>query len=158
MADDAPPLPRRSSRFGVGKEIGGAVYVHRRYEAQLGAAVEEARRRLPADFSYTLVKFNPRSGAVSFIVCDDFDAACEPAVGEILTVDRGGNLRRRPPPPDPEIYHHKWLFVADDYDGFDVAESKRRSRLWTSLSDVDRRRIGRRSYWQQHVVPRLTGK
>ena len=30
------PLPKRSKRYGVGKEIGGAVYVHRRYEHVLG--------------------------------------------------------------------------------------------------------------------------
>jgi hypothetical protein len=36
--------------------------------------------------------------------------------------------------------------MADDYTGFDVAESKARTR------------IGRKSYWGQFVVPRLTGQ
>ena len=35
-------LPKRSKRYGVGKEIGGAVYVHRDYEGRLGDAVTEA--------------------------------------------------------------------------------------------------------------------
>jgi len=34
------------------------------------------------------------------------------------------------PVGDPLIYHDKWLFVADDYAGFDVAASKRRSAAW----------------------------
>ena len=29
-------LPNRSRRFGIGKEIGGAVYLHRDYERLLG--------------------------------------------------------------------------------------------------------------------------
>jgi hypothetical protein len=49
-------LPKRSRRYGVGKEIGGAVYVHRKYECVFGAVVEEARKYLPLDFSYTVVK------------------------------------------------------------------------------------------------------
>ena len=32
-------MPARSRRFGVGKEIGYAVYVHRKYEERLGATV-----------------------------------------------------------------------------------------------------------------------
>jgi hypothetical protein len=59
------------------------------------------------------------------------------------------------PPNDPYIYHHKWLFVADDYDGFDVEESKARSDAWLALPEVDKSRIGRACYWHTHVVPRL---
>ena len=47
---------------------------------------------------------------------------------------------------DPFIYYHKWLFVADDYPGYDVAKSAARSR------------IGNKSYWEHFVVPRLTGQ
>ena len=58
-------------------------------------------------------------------------------------------------PSDPFIYHHKWLFVKDDYDGFDVEESKTRSRAWMALTDIDRTRIGKKSYWEGTVVQRL---
>jgi len=47
------------------------------------------------------------------------------------------------------------LFVDDDYQGFDVEASKERSRQWIALGDVDRSRIGKASYWKEHVVPRL---
>ncbi len=66
-----------------------------------------------------------------------------------------GQVQRRTTPADPYIYHHKWLFVDDDYRGFDVAESKARSVQWIGLGDVDRSRIGRKSYWENYVVPRL---
>ena len=44
----------------------------------------------------------------------------------------------------------------DDYPGFQVHESKARSQLWISLGDVDRSRIGRASYWNEQVIPRLS--
>lgn len=149
-------LPKRSKRFGVGKEIGGAVYVHRDYEGRLGDAVAEAKQHLSARVSYHVVKLNLRTGAVSFIQCVDFDTAPEPTVGEIVTIDVEGNSRQRSQPGDPEIYHHKWLFVGDDYAGFNVQQSKQRSLAWSALEGIDRKRIGRRSYWNQVVVPRLS--
>lgn len=47
--------------------------------------------------------------------------------------------------------------MEDDYSGFDVEESKRRSAAWLALPNVDKSRIGRSSYWQTHVVPRVAG-
>ena len=73
----------------------------------------------------------------------------------MVTVRADGTVQRRAVPSDPPIYHHKWLFVDDDYPGFDVAQGKLRSAAWLALPDVDKSRIGRRSYWQTHVVPRL---
>jgi hypothetical protein len=149
------PLPKRSKRYGVGKEIGGAVYVHRRYERVFGLPLEEARRCLPPDFQYTVVKLNLANKSFSFVEVVDFDAAPEPTIGTVIAVGADGSCQRMQPPSDPFIYHHKWLFVADDYDGFDVAESKARSRAWMALTDIDRTRIGKKSYWQTKVVPRL---
>lgn len=148
-------LPKRSKRFGVGKEIGGAIYLHRDYEDRLGDAVAEAKRQLHEDVNYDIVKLNLRTGAVSFIECTDFDTSPEPIVGDIFTINADGKSRHRSQPRDPEIYHHKWLFVADDYSGFDVEESKQRSRTWSALEGIDRKRIGRKSYWEQVVIPRL---
>lgn len=45
--------------------------------------------------------------------------------------------------------------VQDDYAGFDVDASKQRSRVWLALENVDKTRIGRRSFWERTVVPRL---
>jgi len=155
MNDESMRFPQRSTRFGVGKEIGGAVYVHCAYEDRLGDAVKDAKANLPADVEYDVVKYSYRTGAVSFVQCREFDAAPEPTVGDIVIVDALGNVRRRSQPRDPEVYHHKWLFVADDYEGFDVQQSISRSAVWIRLDGVDRRRIGRKSYWEKHVVPKI---
>ena len=149
-------MPTRSRRFGVGKEIGYAVYVHREYEERLGATVEWAKRHLPESYEYTVVKLNQRNDSVSFILCPDFDLEHEPAIAGIIVVSADGVTQRRTTPADPYIYHHKWLFVDDDYRGFNVEESKARSLHWISLGDVDRSRIGRASYWNEHVIPRLS--
>ena len=148
-------FPKRSGRFGVGKEIGGAVYVHRQYESVLPAAVQNAKLFLPKDFAYTVIKYVLADDTVSFIESPDFDSADEPTVGNLYTIKNDGKASFRRKLTDPWIYHHKWLFVADDYAGFDAAASKLRSRQWLSLDDIDFQRIGKESFWTEHVVARL---
>lgn len=151
----APPLPTRSREFGVGKQVGSAVYVHRDFSARLGPVVTRARMLVPEDFVYDVVKYDRRTGVVSFVQCPDFDTQPEPRITAFLVVRPDGTVQRRTAPADPYIYHHKWLMVADDYGGFDVHQSQRRSASWLALADVDKSRIGRESYWNAHVVPRL---
>ena len=92
---------------------------------------------------------------MSFIQSDDFDESDEPTVGDVYTVKANGSVVYRRASVDPWIYDHKWLFVADAYTGFDVEASKERSGRWLALDDIDYRRIGKRSFWQTHVLPRL---
>jgi hypothetical protein len=47
------------------------------------------------------------------------------------------------------------VFVVDDNQGFNVADSIAHSQQWISLGNVDRSRIGRKSYWEENVVPHL---
>lgn len=148
-------LPTRSRRYGVGKEIGGAIYVHRNYEDVFGPPVGVAKQHLPRDFEYTIVKLTVASKMLSFIEVPNFDTAAEPSLGVVITVKQDGTVRATRPPADPYIYHHKWLFVSDDYGGFNVAESKRRSLTWMRLPVTDKSRIGRKHYWETHVAPLL---
>ena len=153
-----PTLPKRSARFKVGKEIGGAVYVHKQYESLLPEAVQKAKRFLPPEFSYTVVKYQLSDETVSFIQSSDFDSADEPTVEDLYTIKTDGSVSFRRKLADPWIYHHKWLFVADDYQGFNVEASKARSRRWLALANIDFRRIGKKSFWAEHVVARLITK
>ncbi len=86
-----------------------------------------AKRHLPEQFEYTVKKLNQRTDAVSFIHCPGFDAEHEPVIAAIVVVGADGAVQRRGLPADPYIYHHKWLFVDDDYAGFDIEASKARS-------------------------------
>jgi len=148
-------LPKKSKRFGIGKEIGGAVYLHREYESFLGVVVESAKQYLPTGYEYDVVKINLKSSAISFIKCEEFDSADEPELDDSIIVHADGRTRRRSKAKDPEIYHHKWLFVSDDYAGFDVEASRRRSLAWKDLDGLDKRRIGKKSYWVEKVLPLL---
>ena len=148
-------LPKKPKKYGVGKEIGGAVYVHSSCQAVLGEVVEKAKHYLPAGFTYAVVKLNLKTEAVSFIESTDFDFADEPTVGASIIVHPDGEMRRRKQAKDPEIYHHKWMFVKDDYSGFDVELSKSRSKLWIDLPGLDKRKIGKKSYWKANVLTLL---
>jgi len=148
-------LPKRSRRFGIGKEIAGAVYIHRAYQAMLGDCVLLALARVPTEFNYTIVKYGFRSGAVSFVFSPDFDTSPEPVVSDHWSVSLNAPARFRRALKDPYIYHHKWLMVSEDYEGFDVRESRERSRRWLALPGIDLSRIGRQSFWAEHVLARL---
>ncbi len=148
-------LPKCSARFGVGKEIGGAVYVHEMYQHLLPDAFKTAKNVLSPDFEYAVVKYDLSTDAVSFIQSDDFDSAAEPTVGDLYTIRPDGTCKFRRKLADPWIYHHKWLLVLDDYPGFDVAESKARSMKWMALTGIDFRRIGKQSFWLERILPRI---
>lgn len=149
-------LPSRCKKYSVGKEIGGAVYVHRVYEALLPKPVKIASKQLPIEFDYKVVKFVEKESCVSFILCPEFDSADEPVVGDIMRIDAGGAKQFFRQQADPFIYHHKWLFVMDDYEGFDVEKSKSRSISWLGLDGIDMMRIGRKRFWTSEVLPRLS--
>lgn len=151
-------LPSRCKKYSVGKEIGGAVYVHRIYEALLPEPVKIASKHLPIEFDYTVVKFVEKESCVSFILCSEFDSADEPVVGDIVRIDAKGSKRFFRQQADPFIYHHKWLFVMDDYEGFDVEKSKSRSISWLGLDGIDMQRIGRKSFWDSKILPMLSEK
>jgi hypothetical protein len=148
-------LPTRCKKYSVGKEIGGAVYVHRKYEGYLPRIVKEASTYLPLDFDYTVVKYVEKEASVSFVCSPDFDVVDEPIVGDIVRVAADGSKKTFLRQSDPYIYHHKWLFVLDDYEGFDTRKSKTRSIRWLLLDGIDMKRIGRMSFWKTEVVPRI---
>lgn len=148
-------LPRRW-RGNVGKSIGGNIYAHIMYADEIipGKLLNDAKQQL-GGFKYNIVKYTPKTGAITFIQSPEFDTVDEPAVGPAMLVKPDGTTRLMKPSGDPWIYHHKWLWVKDDYPGFDVGEAKQRSAKWMSLPDIDYSRIGKKSYWEKFVVPRI---
>lgn len=142
---------KRTNKFPVGKEIGGEVYAHKQYEFQF-PGIAKAKAKLPKGFVYHIVKYNMREKYFSFIVSNDFNTNPEPSVNGGIRVSKDG---LKPFPDAGWIYHHKWMFVSDDYKGFDIEESKRRSEKWTSLTGVDKSRIGQRKFWDTNVLPRI---
>lgn len=135
----------------VGKKMGHDLYMHKDYEHQLPQKeLEHAKSKLPKDFEYTAVKHNKKEGTFSFIHSPDFDTAHEPTVGDSIKVHPDGSSKLTKQTNPPKVWHHKHQWVASDYKGFDVEESKRRSEEWKSKMGVNKHessRIGSRDYW-----------
>ena len=126
--------PIKRSRYGVGKEIGGDIYLHRDYAEDVVPKdiLENAEQMLeeydPA-FDYNCIRYSPKTGAISFQEAPDFDTAREPVVGDYITVFPDGTIKTG---HSNYIWHHKWLWVKNDYTGFDVEEAWEWSKEWLS--------------------------
>lgn len=146
-------LPKRSIKFGTGKQMIGCVYIHKSSE-QILPNIEKFKKYLPISYEYAVVKFNWLKNTFSFIQSSDFDTAHEPTVGNSLIVHADGKTKLIKAPQDPWIYHHKWLMVNDNYKEFNVSMSKSRSIKWMKLNP-DRSKIGKKSSWLENILPRL---
>lgn len=148
-------IPQRY-KGDVGKFIGGDLYVHKSAMNTLPTKeLEIAESKLPEDFEYEIVKYNASSGSFSFIDSPDWNSAKEPVVGDSYKVSRTGEVTITRQKSDPQIYHHKWIFVRDDYDGFNVNQSIQRSIDWyrDAKEDINMFRIGTKSYWNTNAEP-----
>jgi hypothetical protein len=150
--------PRRLVGRIPGKVIGGRRYFHRSaldlQEPKYRDAIAQAERYC-SGWEWTVARVDLNAEQVTLVKSFDWDTAPEPAVGPFCTVDLTGTMQARISEASGLIYHHKWMFVADDYEGFDVEESKARSAAWEALPNVDKSRIGQRQYWEERVLPRL---
>lgn len=124
------------SKYGVGKEIGGSIYVHKQYADEVVPEdiLDEAESVLESDypdFEYNCIKWNKNRNSISFQEVPDFDTAREPKVGDyvIVYLDTGATK----PGHSEYIYHHKWTFVKNNYTGFDVEDSWNWSKQWLSV-------------------------
>ena len=151
----------KRSSWGVGKDIGGFVYFHKMY---LKAIPEDRQRVVNEAYNkmyeavgheplFNIIKVSKKDPVVSFIHSPDFDYEPEPTVGQYINVNLDSNVLKDG--KSNSIWHHKWLWVKDDYPGFDVQESIERSRRWLEMDDVDFKRIGNREFWNATVASKL---
>lgn len=123
------------SKLGVGKEIGGSIYVHKQYadkvvpEHVLKHAENILHEKYP-DFQYNCIKYDTKSNSISFQEVPNFDTAREPEVGDYVIVKPDGTTKVG---HSDYIFHHKWLWCLNDYTGFDVADSWNWSKQWLSV-------------------------
>ena len=131
---------KRSTKYGVGKEIGGEIYFHKDYAEDilppeiLSQALQLLEEEHPG-FEYNCLKYNPKTGVVAFQEAPDFNSAREPVVGDYVSVNTDTGVVKTG--HSNYIWHHKWNWVKNDYSGFDVAESWNWSKQWLStLTEV----------------------
>ena len=122
----------KRSKYGVGKQMGSQVYLHKDYVSDVipKKVWENALKVLSdadSDFEYNCVMYDTKTGNVRFDEAPDFDESREPIVGDTITVKPDGTVKRG---HSNYIWHHKWLWVKNDYQGFDINQSKAWSNKW----------------------------
>ncbi|QDP54567.1 MAG: hypothetical protein Tp118DCM00d2C30442581_5 [Prokaryotic dsDNA virus sp.] len=142
-------LIRRANGI-VGKKVGNDLYLHKSYLNQYPEyqdLVKEAKNKIPKNFKYNTLKINTKTGEVRFDQSPDFDTASEPRVGKYITVGKRGKVTEG---ESNAVWHHKWLWVQDNYKGFNVYESQSWSRTWLSkLQEVAKG--GSKNAWQEQL-------
>ena len=138
---------KRSTKYGVGKEIGGDIYFHKDYVDRIipediyDNALQLLEESYP-NFDFNCIRYSPKTQAVSFQEAPDFDTAREPKVGDYITVFPDGTIKTG---HSEYIWHSKFLWVKNDYKGFDVREAWEWSRTWLNAlkETADGNGIGR---------------
>ena len=139
---------QRSPRHRVGKEIGGQIYLHKNYVQNVvpWAAFKLAEALLPNGFEYKCVMYEPKQNAIRFDEAPDFDTAREPMVGHYVNVYL--DILETKSGYSKMIWHHKWMWVKDDYQGFDVDEAYQWSKYWTQHIQHP---SGSKRIWEQQI-------
>lgn len=116
--------------------MGSQVYVHADYADGVVPAETLAKAKLVLNdelpsFQYNCLMYDTKTGLVRFDQAPDFDTAREPIPGDTVTVNPATSsiVARR---YYDAIWHHKWLWVQNDYDGFSVEDSWEWSKKWLS--------------------------
>jgi len=147
------------------KTVGSCYYVHKSNIGELLAKVRDENIRnyiltLANRHSFDIIKYNRKDNILSLIICYEFDEVNEPEIGDSIVfklneMDKRGHyvVARK---NNPQIYHHKWMFVSDDYKGFDVSKNKKRSQMLKNIEDFNKKevksRIGNYNYWKKWCI------
>jgi hypothetical protein len=138
----------------IGKQVGSKIYIHKDY-AQTVVPIEKIANAIiisgVREDDYICIRYDKKTEEIAFQNSPDFDTADEPRVGITVAVSKDGEYRvTLPKRNNPQIWHHKWMWVGDDYTGFDVEASKARSELWEPYVKKDEKsRIGYLNYWNE---------
>lgn len=155
LLENTIKIPTPYKKWGVGKSIGGKVYIHKKYEENIPSdELEAAKKLLPSTFQYNLLAYELKTGNITFTWSSDFDSSHEPIVGDQILVKKDGSTKFIKQLADPWIYHHKYLWVKPSYKGFDYKESQERSKQWLQL-DVNKSKIGKLSYWREKILSKI---
>jgi hypothetical protein len=146
----------KRSSLGVGKDIGGSLYLHRNYEDHLPDQDNLLKAKMVLEqnhpgFKYNALKVDKNGSKITFFNSPDFDTSHEPVAGPYVVVDGKATRTGK----TDAIWHHKWLWVKDDYKGFDVDAAHKRSVAWLKIPNIDFTRIGNKAFWEQHYIPKI---
>jgi len=133
----------------VGKCIGGCLYFHKEYAEKLYMDISNLIRDVTPDFN--IIKLSLSTADITLLNSPDFDTSPEPSILEYWHYSSNSDqwkYHRYSEGDNAPIYHHKWMFVMDDYSGFDVEESKQRS-AWIESLPIKHLSIGYQRQWKE---------
>lgn len=138
----------RRYKNNVGKDIGGQIYVHKIYAHEVipDAILKHGLKYVPKDFNYNSIMWDKNRNIIRFDSVKNFDTEREPVVGDYVAVLPDGSIKQG---NSKYIWHHKWLWVKDDYKGFDVPESVEWSKKW--LSKLNEPASGKLENWNMQL-------
>ena len=144
------------SKFGVGKQMGSKIYFHKSAWDKIvpkdvwSAAMEMAAitkiNHRPFEFN-TVCYDLKEPHIVRLDTCPDFDTEREPVVG--LSFKFNTRNYTTDVKVNNQIFHHRWLWVEQDYQGFNVKESYEWSKTW--LSKLDEPASGYKNKWSEQL-------
>lgn len=140
------------------KQVGYSFYAHKSNISELYYKLDIEDRRILMDvlnhsnYNYDIIKYDKKTKNVSLIVCNTWDLLNEPIVGDshcykidgTVTLIKGGT----------KVYHNKWQFVSDDYTGFDIIKSKKRTEEWNKINGIKllKSKIGNKDFWYKLLL------
>lgn len=135
------------------KQVGYNFYVHKSNIFELYSKLDIEDRNIlinvlkGSNYIYDVIKYDKKTKNVSLIECKTWDILNEPIVGDshcyridgTISLVKGGT----------KVYHNKWQFVSNDYVGFSVEESKRRTKEWNKINGIKllKSKIGNKDFW-----------
>ena len=108
-------------------------------------------------FKYEVIKYDSERKSISFINSPDWDTANEPEVGDAWMFSINDNFDHwkfiKARKKNKQIYHAKYLFVADDYKGFDIEQARQRAIQWQKLPGIKevKNKIGNKDFWVEFL-------
>lgn len=165
MSTELEQLKVTLTHFGLvrqkpaGRLLGTRWQAHRNYikaivpEPVLIAATESAHENCPAILRLAnAFQYNTADRSLAFDYSPDFDFTDEPMLAASFTFHQDGMCQFVPVSEDPIIWMHRWQWVGDDYTGFSVIESMRRSAALCNAIPVDeQRKLHRRTAWLERL-------
>lgn len=143
------------------KKVVTNLYFHKSNTPAVMAQSDEFRKALGKAMVYMdrnkypweVIKLNTKEGRFSLINAVGWDKLYEPVVGDSYIFDEDGYFVKVIK-GNRQVYHQKHLFVADDYTGFDIQKSIKRTETIEALPEIRetkgiKSKIGSLYFWNE---------
>lgn len=139
------------------KKIGYEIYFHKMYiDKYIGGDIARLIKEKIVD-TVDIIKYNTKTNDFSLITCKDFNGEREPSIirsesfSIIANIVEFNSLRNYKEENCP-VYHHKHMMVEEDYNGFDLEQSREWSSIWEAKAlPGDKKRIGYKKNWKEFL-------